>query len=980
MGVGRAQIVPEDRASGAMQIQGSFQFDKNASEYLNRTPGSGGNRRTWTMSFWMRRTSPGNSSRFISTGYQTSGGVYGFYIGYNSDKFSFVANHDSIGLDLRPSAFMMDTAAWYHCVFALDTTQGTASDRAAIYINGEKVTDFATENYPGQNTDPNWNNTSKTHTIGGWNVNSSMADWFDGYLTQFDFIDGQMLDASYFAYTDPLTNTWRPKKYEGSYGTQGFNLPMDGSGETLGTDQSGNGNDWSLNNITTADVCAQSPSGTSYSGKQRHGGSTTYNASRIPANYCTLDPNNEGGSLTIKNVNTEGDSSGEANIMGTHVIPPNSGKYYWECQVTNTMAGVIGIAEISVANTSTLASNTTIRGYGADGNKYFGSTGASYGSAFSHSGWVSVLFDSDQRTLEFYYNGVSQGVAFTSGRIVPGAYYVPCFHLNSMDLKVNFGANYAYSTTNWATVPPEGYKTLCDASLSQSTGAVIPGKYCAAVIYTGNESVRSFDIGFKPDLIMTKSRSNSGNWYWYDSTRGANYYVKSNSDGNESNDANVLQSFNIDGFTMGSGTPSNQNSWSYIAWCFKAGGGSAAGQFWIDDRKYASAANAKLSVGALTSSTINQTQTWSGLFTLASGSFDQAITNAFDGHISRANQARTSGNAVLITMSLSTPVTVSSSIEVFGERNYGSVCTVTVDGDTYTSSLTDTAGPSRHHIFKVRGSLTQMTLTSLNPPGTGRTYMEGMIIDGKLLVDNGVSIDKPSIAPSAASVGTNQGFSIIKYEGNGSANQTIAHGLGKKPTQIIIKRLDGGSGNTGDWMMGGVGLHSWSYYLVPNKNQAEASDFAPFGPEPTDSVFTVGSSDRVNNDGNDYIAYVWTDIPGVQKFGRYVGNGNTDGAFINTGFKPALLVVKVITSGESERWYMFDNKRNTHNPTYKYVDLGDTMTEQTGYSANLVDFLSNGFKFRNGAGNYWNGAYNYVYMAWAESPQFNLYGGQSNAY
>ena len=210
MGVARAQTVTEDRASGAMQIQGSFLFDKDNNEYLSRTPGSGGNRRTWTMSFWMRRTIPGNSSRFISSGYNTDG-TYGFYIGFNSDKFSFVANHDSIGLDLRPSAFMMDTAAWYHCVFALDTTQGTASDRAAIYLNGEKVTDFGTESYPGQNTDPNWNNTSKTHTIGGWNVNSSMADWFDGYLTQFDFIDGQMLDASYFGYTDPLTNTWRPK-------------------------------------------------------------------------------------------------------------------------------------------------------------------------------------------------------------------------------------------------------------------------------------------------------------------------------------------------------------------------------------------------------------------------------------------------------------------------------------------------------------------------------------------------------------------------------------------------------------------------------------------------------------------------------------------------------------------------------------------------------------------------------------------------
>ena len=105
---------------------------------------------------------------------------------------------------------------------------------------------------------------------------------------------------------------------------------------------------------------------------------------------------------------------------------------------------------------------------------------------------------------------------------------------------------------------------------------------------------------------------------------------------------------------------------------------------------------------------------------------------------------------------------------------------------------------------------------------------------------------------------------------------------------------------------------------------------------------------------------------------------STNGAFIYTGFRPALLIVKVITSGQSERWYMFDNKRDTYNSVHKYKDWGAAMAQQDGTNP-IVDFVSNGFKFRNGTSNYWNGAYNYVYMAWAESPQFNLYGGQSNA-
>ena len=238
-------------------------------------------------------------------------------------------------------------------------------------------------------------------------------------------------------------------------------------------------------------------------------------------------------------------------------------------------------------------------------------------------------------------------------------------------------------------------------------------------------------------------------------------------------------------------------------------------------------------------------------------------------------------------------------------------------------------------------------------------------------------LDGGNIDPTAASVGTRQGLSIIKYEGNGSSSQTIAHGLGKTPSQVVVKRLTGGSGNTGDWMMSGVGLSGWNYYMVPNKTQAEYNDFSPFG-TPTSSLFTVGSSDRVNNNGDDYIAYVWANIPGVQNFGGYKGNGSTNGAFIYTGFRPALLIVKVITSGQSERWYMWDNKRDPYNSVYKYKDWGAAMAQQTGTNP-IVDFVSNGFKFRNGSSNYWNGAYNYVYMAWAESPLGNLYGGQANA-
>tara|TARA_B100001996_G_scaffold271403_1_gene212457 strand:- start:169 stop:1671 length:1503 start_codon:yes stop_codon:yes gene_type:complete len=242
------------------------------------------------------------------------------------------------------------------------------------------------------------------------------------------------------------------------------------------------------------------------------------------------------------------------------------------------MAGAIGIAQLSVANESALGDNPTLRGYGADGNKYYGSTGASYGSSMSHSGWVSVLFDSDARTLEFYYNGVSQGVAFTAGAngIVDGAYYAPCFYLDSMDVKVNFGANYAYSTTNWATVPPEGYKTLCDASLSQSTGVVIPEQYVKPVLWTGNETAgRQIEVGFNPDLIIGRARNDTQSWYWTDTVRGSNKFIYSNSNNNETTTSNIINvdDNNVKGFKVGSsGVINGSSAYKYLAYCFRAGG------------------------------------------------------------------------------------------------------------------------------------------------------------------------------------------------------------------------------------------------------------------------------------------------------------------------------------------------------------------------------------------------------------------------
>ena len=843
MGVAIPQVVSqvEDRASGAMEIQGSLQFNESVETYMTRTATSG-NRRTFTVSCWYRKTVTDGSTQIIMFAGPDGDDTYPLVV--NSSSQIQVAHYQGGFTYQLAGPEIRDYAGWMHIVSAHDTTQGTASNRIKLYVNGVQITDFATEVYPSQNYDTSINENGVTQRIGF--QHSANAFELDGYLTEFNFIDGQQLDASYFGYDDPLTSTWRPKKFDisstpgESWGTNGFYLPMDGTGATVGSDQSGSGNDWTLTNLSSSNVCAQTPSGIVYAGKQRHGGSATYNNSRLPANYCTLDRNNMGGSMTLKDAATEVDSSGPANIMGTHVIPPNSGKYFWECKVLNTMAGVIGISDASVANTSTLASIPRIRGYGADGNKYYGDNGSSYGSAFSHSGWVSVLFDSDARTLEFWYNGVSQGVAFTAGAngIVDGAYYAPCFHLNSMDLDiVNFGANYAYSTTTWATGPmPEGYKTLCDASLSQSTEFVRPDAHVAATIWSGAESgsgqgLRRIPLEFQPDLVWIKQRNQaySTGHQWYDSVRGAGDDKEINSSSTAAEGAGNIESYGwlekfdgVGGFTTKGGTTDydyvNLSGVNYAAWCWKAGGNKNT--FNKDDVGYASAAAAGLTAG----------------------------TN-------------------------------------------------------------------------------------------------------------------PSVDVLGSSVGTKQGFSIIKYNNPDGGTHTFPHGLTEAPQVLISKNLAAGN----NWYVHTTAIDgSVDYGFLNLTNTFSASS----------RTFSATEAPMINTSGN-YIAYLWHSVPGFSKFGMWTGNQNADGPFSNLGFKPAIVIIKN-TDHSDAPWYIFDCARDPYNPVRYNLNPNNAETEEDDTNGTW-DWASNGMKMTS-AGTYPNqSTHEILYMAWAQNPFANLYGGQSNA-
>ena len=210
---------------------------------------------------------------------------------------------------------------------------------------------------------------------------------------------------------------------------------------------------------------------------------------------------------------------------------------------------------------------------------------------------------------------------------------------------------------------------------------------------------------------------------------------------------------------------------------------------------------------------------------------------------------------------------------------------------------------------------------------------------------------------STVSANTTAGFSIAKWTGTGS-DGTVGHGLGAVPEMAIIKSL----GNTTYWMIYHISLGNAAeiYLNATNAANTGASTWNTTTPTSTTISLDGGSGNGVNYSG-DYIGYFFTPKKGFSKFGSYTGNGNADGTFVYTGFKPAFVLVKRNEAGYS--WGINDTKRPGYNETDKYLIPDTTASEQT----NAVDLVSNGFKFRSTAGGF-NGSASYIYMAFAEEP------------
>jgi hypothetical protein len=551
----------------------------DGTHYLSRTLTQTGSQTKFTLSVWVKKSNyvgsmivpmiQGTNSDYtvgdFNLGFRDGDGFFGnYYTGVNN--FIFDSN-----------AKLRDSASWYHLVYAFDTTQATDTNRIKVYLNGVQVT-FSAVTYPSLNYNIPFLNNGYQLRIG---ISSAApyGRYYDGYMAEYNFIDGQQLTPSSFGETDSTTGVWKPKKYTGTYGANGFYLNFSNttSTTTLCYDSSGNGNHWTPNGISLT-------AGPTYDSM-----TDVPTMSATASNYCTWSSaDNAGGAVTANTGGLEATRTSSTNswaaARGTMYV--SSGKWYYE--MTSGMPAA-GFYSMGVSNSS-FDTTTDPKGssnawvvYLYDGTKYNGSSTAYGSGAAATTDVFQCAFDLDNGKIWWGKNGTW----FASGDPASGANSA-FTNLTSQSVapiagvygnSSSGGAIANFGQRPFSYTPPTGFKSLNTYNLP-SPSIVKPNKHMDATLYTGNGSYpRSITgLSFQPDLVWTKARSTIHYHALIDSVRGAGTLALStNTTGNQTDLAVYanLTSFNSDGYTIGSTSSTNilnDNAQTFVGWQWNAGG------------------------------------------------------------------------------------------------------------------------------------------------------------------------------------------------------------------------------------------------------------------------------------------------------------------------------------------------------------------------------------------------------------------------
>ena len=583
-------------------IAKSCRFNDDDSASMNRTFGTPTNAKIGTFSFWCKLGGETNSPRAILQEHVANK----FWVGFDNNgsgdyTLGVYISNNTTNQVRNTSRLFRDHSAWYHIIISIDTTDGSASERLKIYVNGELVTDFSTSNAVDHNIDVF---TNAVHYIGSY---SGGSEFFDGLLADVNFIDGQKLGADSFGKTGKY-GEWIPKEYNGTYGDNGFYLDFADASD-LGDDESGNGNDFSENNITASDQVLDTPTN----------------------NWCTLNNLDDAllhkgtfaeGNLKYTGASTGNPWGGGYNYQGGQVgTIYTSNKFYYEWYVganaSQWMAWGIAPDDYRPSQIADRDINDTLPGrthgivnHGVSTdinynlNYYDGSTTlAANQSNLSATDVVMMAFDPATGKYWWGRNGTWED----SGNPATGANPIVTLSNLSRDgvahtwtafiamldathwCVMNFGQDSTFAGNkspssvytdgeygSFFYQPPSGYKALCQLNID--TPSVTPSEHFNTILYDDGAGAKT-GVGFQPDLVWVKSRGSTYEHELTDSVRGVTKALSSDSVNIESTDSTGLTAFGADGFTVGADTNyADTTGDGMVAWCWKANGSGSSNE------------------------------------------------------------------------------------------------------------------------------------------------------------------------------------------------------------------------------------------------------------------------------------------------------------------------------------------------------------------------------------------------------------------
>ena len=441
-------------------VANSLRLNDGDSSYMHKTPGSAGDQQKFTFSFWIKRSNieTGTSMTLFDT---QSDGDNQFKIRLNDNGTltveSKVSDHND---SLITNQLFRDVSAWYSIIIAVDTTQGTASNRVKLYVNGTRVTSFATENYPAENLNTLVNAANKLYVGTSVGTNS----FYDGYLAEFCLVDGsQLAETNFGEFDDDSPQIWKPKDVSGlSFGTNGFYLDFEASGN-LGNDANG-GTDLTEVNLAAADQATDT----------------------CTNNFCTMNSRTKT-SATLSEGNLKQATAGNSSVATFGV---SAGTWYFEQKI---LGGVneahLGFALDEAGIFSDAVTGSTVRGagyvslYSYDGKIYNESSATSSFATFAANDIVGFALDVDNGNVYLYQNGsaLNSGNAVVSGKT--GKTWFPFGNFDAGDvtgIEHNFGGCPSFSISSaqndangfgtFEYAPKSGYLSLCTKNLGSDGG------------------------------------------------------------------------------------------------------------------------------------------------------------------------------------------------------------------------------------------------------------------------------------------------------------------------------------------------------------------------------------------------------------------------------------------------------------------------------------------------------------------------------